>query len=64
MTRESTGGHVTVSAVVALWRDQELFLCESNAKTPYWPVNGVQVSCDWWRAILSCDWWMDSNTEL
>ena len=34
---------------VALWRDDQLFICESNAKSAYWPVNGVQCNSynDW-----------------
>ena len=29
---------------VAMWKDAELFICESNAKTGYWPINGIQCN--------------------
>ena len=33
-------GHTTV----AMWKDSELFVCESNAKSGYWPINGIQCN--------------------
>ena len=27
--------------------EPELYLCESNAKSPYWPLNGIQ--CNPWE---------------
>ena len=33
-------GHTTV----AMWKDTELFVCESNAKSGYWPINGIQCN--------------------
>ena len=33
-------GHTTV----AMWKDGELFVCESNAKSGYWPINGIQCN--------------------
>ena len=36
----SATGHVGM----AMWRDEELFICESNALSPYWPVNGIQCN--------------------
>ena len=42
-------GAATGHTAVALWRDEDLYMCESNAKSPYWPVNGVQCNSfdDW-----------------
>ena len=42
-------GSATGHTAIALWRDDQLFLCESNAKSPYWPVNGIQCNTydDW-----------------
>jgi len=42
-------GAATGHTVVAMWRDEDLYLCESNALSPYWPVNGVQCALydDW-----------------
>ena len=37
-------GSSTGHTGVALWRGLELLICESNAKSPYWPVNGVQCT--------------------
>jgi len=37
-------GAATGHTAVALWRDDELFICESNAVSPYWPVNGIQCN--------------------
>ena len=27
-----------------MWKEDELFICESNAKTGYWPINGIQCN--------------------
>ena len=42
-------GSATGHTAIALWRENQLFLCESNAKSPYWPVNGIQCNTydDW-----------------
>ena len=42
-------GAATGHTAVALWKMDELFICESNALSPYWPVNGVQCNpyLDW-----------------
>jgi len=47
-------GAATGHTAVALWKDElpgvlepELYLCESNAKSPYWPLNGIQ--CNPWE---------------
>ena len=34
---------------IAMWKDEQLHICESNALSPYWPVNGVQCNpyLDW-----------------
>ena len=42
-------GSATGHTAIALWRDDQLFICESNAKSPYWPVNGIQCNTydDW-----------------
>jgi len=37
-------GAATGHTAVALWKDDELFICESNALSPYWPVNGIQCT--------------------
>ena len=37
-------GSATGHVAIAVWKDEELFLCESNAKSPYWPVNGIQCN--------------------
>jgi len=37
-------GSATGHTAVALWRNESLFICESNAKSPYWPVNGIQCN--------------------
>jgi len=37
-------GAATGHTAVALWRDGELQVCESNALSPYWPTNGVQCN--------------------
>ena len=29
---------------VAMWNEDELFICESNAKSGYWPINGIQCN--------------------
>ena len=44
--------------VVAMWRDTELYLCESNALSPYWPVNGVQCARydDWVQWAVLADY--------
>ena len=44
--------------VVAMWREQELYLCESNAFSPYWPVNGVQCNKyeEWTQYALGADY--------
>jgi hypothetical protein len=34
----SSTGHVTM----AMWIDDELYVCESTTKDPHWPTNGVQ----------------------
>ena len=39
-------GAATGHTAVALWREEELLVCESNAATPYWPDNGIQC-CPW-----------------
>jgi len=37
-------GAATGHTAVAMWRNDELHICESNAVSPYWPVNGVQCN--------------------
>ena len=27
-----------------MWKEDELFICESNAKSGYWPINGIQCN--------------------
>ena len=41
----SATGHVGI----AVRKAGDLFICESNAKSPYWPVNGIQCNSfdDW-----------------
>ena len=43
-------GSSTGHTAVALWRGLQLYICESNAHSPYWPVNGVQ--CNLYRHWL------------
>ena len=45
-------------AVVAMWRDHDMYLCESNAVSPYWPVNGVQCAQydDWIHWAVLADY--------
>jgi len=42
-------GASTGHTAVALWRDGTLHICESNALSPYWPINGIQCNpyLDW-----------------
>jgi hypothetical protein len=42
-------GAATGHTAVAMWKDEQLHICESNALSPYWPVNGVQCNLylDW-----------------
>jgi hypothetical protein len=42
-------GSATGHVAMAVWKNEDLFLCESNAKSPYWPVNGIQCNTfdDW-----------------
>jgi len=51
-------GAATGHTVVAMWRDLELYLCESNAFSPYWPVNGVQCNRyeEWTQYALGADY--------
>jgi len=37
-------GASTGHTAIALWRDGQLQICESNAASPYWPINGVQCN--------------------
>ena len=37
-------GAATGHTAVALWRDGQLQVCESNALSPYWPRNGIQCN--------------------
>ena len=37
-------GSATGHTAMALWKNKELFFCESNAKSPYWPINGIQCN--------------------
>ena len=60
---------ISISIAVALWREEELFICESNAKSPYWPVNGVQCNSlsDWATFALLADYnyvWVPLNETL
>ena len=27
-----------------MWKEDELFICESNAISGYWPINGIQCN--------------------
>lgn len=42
-------GAATGHTAMALWKEGQLFMCESNAESPYWPVNGIQCNTyeDW-----------------
>ena len=42
-------GSATGHTAIALWKENQLYLCESNAKSPYWPINGIQCNTydDW-----------------
>ncbi|XP_023336294.1 uncharacterized protein LOC111707424 isoform X2 [Eurytemora carolleeae] len=42
-------GAATGHTGIALWRNETLYICESNAKSAYWPVNGIQCNLykDW-----------------
>lgn len=42
-------GASTGHTAIALWKQNELYVCEANAKSPYWPVNGIQCNTydDW-----------------
>ena len=44
-------GSATGHTAIALWKDDELFVCEANVKGSYWPVNGVQCNkyLDWMK---------------
>ena len=42
-------GSATGHVAMAVWKEDELLMCESNALSPYWPVNGIQCNTyeDW-----------------
>ena len=42
-------GAATGHTAVALWRNESLYICESNAVSQYWPTNGIQCNLydDW-----------------
>ena len=42
-------GSATGHVAMAVWKEDDLFMCESNALSPYWPVNGIQCNTydDW-----------------
>ena len=42
-------GASTGHTAVAMWKDDQLLICESNALSPYWPINGIQCNpyLDW-----------------
>ena len=57
------------SSAVAMWREGRLEVCESNALTPYWPVNGVQCNAwsNWTQFALAADYnvvWAPLEPEL
>jgi hypothetical protein len=37
-------GSATAHIAMAMWRDGELYMCESNGASPYWPINGIQCN--------------------
>ena len=46
-------GAATGHTAVAMWKDDQLLICESNALSPYWPINGIQCNpyLDWLESI-------------
>ena len=62
-------GSSTGHTAIALWRDDELFMCESNVKSAYWPVDGVQCNGydDWMKYGMENDYnvvWVPLDRKL
>lgn len=51
-------GSATGHVAIAIRRDNKLMVCEAQAKSPYWPINGVQCNPykEWIRMAREADY--------